>query len=104
MIRIILWSVLSAAALTLLGLNSGAVITICVLALIIGAGLTRLFNGRWPQGTLRNIGLLLLGPLAVISVARLLFDNVRFLTPGTGALLMLLLAVLLVRNRWRHWF
>jgi len=105
----ILWLVIAVAALTLFGLNAGAIQTVGVLTLLVMAALTKIFARRWPKNLLSNIALFVLGPIILISIARIGFENIRYLDPGHGALFVLaiLVFVFVVRSGWRRlqrWF
>ncbi len=97
--------VLATAAITLLGLNAGAILTVALLALVIGAGLARMFNRQWPKNVVRNGALLVLGPIVLIAVVRASFESIRVLDARAGALLVLVVLVLILwsRNRLRRW-
>lgn len=99
--RAIIWIVTATAVITLIGLNAGALQTVAVLTFIIIAALTLLFNQRWPRNFLRNLLILVLGPVVVIAVARFLFASVRLLDIAYGAVLVLVLFVVLFLRRGR---
>jgi hypothetical protein len=100
--RYIPWLIIAVAAITLVGLNANGLQVIALLTLLVGAGLARLFNRRWPKNILLDIALVVLGPLVIITVARLLFTNVRIQEDKVGALLMLVILVLLFGRRLRR--
>lgn len=102
MSRYIPWLIIAVAAITLVGLNANGLQTVALLIFLVGAGLARVFNRQWPKNILLDIALVVLGPIVIITVARLLFTNVQIQNDRMGALLMLVILVLLFGRRLRR--
>jgi hypothetical protein len=100
--RYIPWLIIAVAAITLVGLNANGLQTVALLIFLVGAGLARAFNRQWPKNILLDIALVVLGPIVIITVARLLFTNVQIQNDRMGALLMLVILVLLFGRRLRR--